>query len=464
MALVGGLVMAITAKTGKFKTDMRKASTTVTSFKSRVQGAIKGVANFAAGFAKFAGIATVVAGVAAAFLAVRTAIRGVGTALEDIDKLAKLADRLRVSTRSLTAFGLAAEIGGSSVEALQRAIEDMTRRLGEAAGGAGEATRGLEILGLKAEDLINLRQDEAFKQIADRIAQTENVALKAAAAYAIFGRKGRELLTVLSEGRAGLEAFEVEADKLGITFTRIDAAKIEAANDSITRLKALFTGLTQQFTIRLAPIIEALATKATEFGTSGTGAVGLVDKAFRRVTNTVLDLLSKFDELRIGILKVSLELKTIGELVTFIPRLLSRGAGLVTGTGMQKRINRSLDLSRRVAEREIESLQNRIGQRANQTRNFLKQTQQAFDAAAAAAIAPPAQRGFVSPNAINISDRGLTPQFGAGFQGGAVGARDLARIQERILTEQQQATDSIQSIERTIETTLGQLGPIGVGQ
>ncbi len=98
---------------------------------------------------------------------------------------------------------------------------------------------------------------------ADRINRLETQAEKAAAAYFLFGRAGAQLVTMFAVGSEGLREFQKEAERLNLTFTRLDAAKIEAANDAMTRARAAVTGLVRELTIKLAPRIMELADKFT---------------------------------------------------------------------------------------------------------------------------------------------------------------------------------------------------------
>src|SRR5207247_2365101 len=104
--------------------------------------------------------------------------------------------------------------------------------------------------------------------IADKISKIENPAERATAAMQIFGKSGQQLLPLMMSGAEGLAAAQKEAEKLGLTYNRVDAAKVEAANDSMTRMKAVVTGVGNQLAIQLAPFIDAAATKLTALASS----------------------------------------------------------------------------------------------------------------------------------------------------------------------------------------------------
>ena len=183
--------------------------------------------------------------------------------MDAIDVMAKLSDRLGIATEDLVGLQHAASISGVSQEALNKSLDMFVRRLGEMTLGTGEAKRGLEMLGLTTAELIRLSPAEAMGIAADRINRLETQAEKAAAAYYLFGRAGAQLVTMFAVGSEGLREFQREAEKLGLTFSRFDAAQIEAANDAMTKARASVTGLVRVLTIELAPRIMELADKFT---------------------------------------------------------------------------------------------------------------------------------------------------------------------------------------------------------
>ena len=81
---------------------------------------------------------------------------------------------------------------------------------------------------------------------------------------------------MLNEGSEGIERLQQEAIDLGIAFNRIDAAKIEEANDAMTRAKALSEGFSIALTTELSPVISAMA---NDFADAGKAAGGFGELA-----------------------------------------------------------------------------------------------------------------------------------------------------------------------------------------
>ncbi len=193
----------------------------------------------------------------------------VGKQLKAIDVIGKMSDELQISTRALAGWSHAAEISGTNVETLHKGLQIFVRRIGEAQQGLGEARHGLDAIGMSADQLARLGPEKAFLEIAEAIAQLSSATDRAQVAYAFFGRQGMNMLNLFLQGKEGIGALADEADRLGLTFSRMDAAKVEAANDAITRMRGAVTGLGRSMVIGLAPYIEGLSDQITEMTTNG---------------------------------------------------------------------------------------------------------------------------------------------------------------------------------------------------
>jgi len=205
-----------------------------------------------------------------------------------IDTTAKLSDRLGITTEALIGLQHGAQISGVEQTMLNKSLEVFITRLGEVDMGVGQAKYALDKLGLNYKELIGLSADEAFGRVADQINRLTTQAEKSAAANYLFGRSGRQLLNFFETGSAGIKRFREETEKLGLSFSRLDAAQVEAANDAMTRSKAVMTGLFRQATIELAPYIETLADRFTELATSGEGVGAKVAGVFENITLAIL--------------------------------------------------------------------------------------------------------------------------------------------------------------------------------
>lgn len=204
-------------------------------------------------------------------------ILGMKSAADRIDKLAKSADRLGVSTRSFAGFSLAAEEAGSSIETLSKGMLAMNRKFQEAVGGSDSAAKSFRDIGLSLDALTNKKPDEQVGLIADALNKLPTQGARAAAAMDIFGKSGAELVNTLALGSAGLEQATKDAEALGLAVSRIDAAKVEEANDAFGRIGKVGEGIFNSLTVALAPFVTAMSKMFTDWAT-GMGGMEQVGK------------------------------------------------------------------------------------------------------------------------------------------------------------------------------------------
>ncbi|MCH8852567.1 MAG: hypothetical protein IID41_07910, partial [Planctomycetes bacterium] len=263
----------LTARVGGFMKGMNRAAKRTRSFGRSIAKISRGMVRFG----------TIAAGVAVGALVLMTR-----NAFKTIDATAKLAFTLGLATKELTGYQFAAAISGVSSEQLATAFKRMSKNISDAAdAGLSTAIRAFEDLGLSAEGLKKLSPDKQFKKIADRLAGMGDQAKKVRVALDLFGRSGLGLLKLTQDGAEGIAKLQRQAQKLGLTFNEIDAGKIEAANDAITRARSAFQGIINQLAIKLAPLVEALANGFTNWAMAGEGAAARVQSAFQDVAISI---------------------------------------------------------------------------------------------------------------------------------------------------------------------------------
>jgi hypothetical protein len=276
----------LTAQADHFIENLDKAMTKLRSFEGGVGGTLKSVGGlFGAGL----GVGIVGTGIGkiegalsgmahTALDAAKSLWEFIKPALHDIEHLTHLSHSLGLSTKALTGFAYAAKLSGVGAEHMEMGLRILSRKLGqlqaEVSGtgtGIGEAfldesgeiqvaTKGVsakfEQIGLSAKKLAGASMKEAFLDIAEAIKNLPTAAERGAAAFAIFGRQGQQLLPVLEKGKAGLEDLAAAAEKMGYAFDERGAAKVEELQKSLHNLDAQTEGFRRQLAIQLAPDID----------------------------------------------------------------------------------------------------------------------------------------------------------------------------------------------------------------
>lgn len=230
----------------------------------------------------------------------------VAQSLQTNDALAKTADSLGITTEALAGLRHAADLTGVSQEKLDKSVQVMTKNIAEAAIGIGEARTAMSGLGLDAQALAKLSPDQQFAKIAGAMGDVTNSGERVRIAMKLFGEEGAGLINTLKLGETGLAAMAKEAEVLGISVSRVDAAKMEAANDAMTRAGGVVKGLGNEVAAKVAPLITGVANGFTDWAVNVGGFEKAVDKGFGFAVNATGVLLDAFYpvELTFSVLKL----------------------------------------------------------------------------------------------------------------------------------------------------------------
>lgn len=208
--------------------------------------------------------------------------------MQAIDTTAKFSRMIGESTREISGLQHAAQItAGVADKEFRMAFQRMTRRIAEASQGTGEAKKAIAELGLEAEELAKAGPAAAFKEIATAIQGVEDPAQRVRIAFKLFDSEGAALVNTLNAGTEEIERLQQEADRLGKTFTEIDAQQVEAANDAITRMSASLEGMQTRLAVDLAPLISGVADEITAMADEADG----FQKQFGQAGRFALDVI-----------------------------------------------------------------------------------------------------------------------------------------------------------------------------
>ena len=169
------------------------------------------------------------------------------------DELFNLQAKTGVAASALIGIGNAAKLADVDMEALGKGLTKLNVNLVKAAEGNEDLARKFEALGISVKDANGqvVPADKALKEIADRFADMPDGAQKAAAAVALFGKSGSDLIPLLNEGAASMEKFTY---KVGEDF----AARSDLFNDTITELGIKSQGFGLELTDALLPALQSI--------------------------------------------------------------------------------------------------------------------------------------------------------------------------------------------------------------
>lgn len=291
----------ITGDNSDYTNSLSDAEKKTDSFRDSV------VANFregvtGAGVAAFTAIAASAAAATAAY----------AVQAEAIDDLAKQSTRLAVPIERLEALRLAAELSGVSVQSMDRALRDVAIRTSRAAKGTGEAATAIRQLGLRAQDLAKLRPDQLMITYAEAIAKLENQTDKARITTDLFGESAVELLALFADGSDGIAGAIELVDDYGLSLSRVDARRVEQANDAIAIASKKSVAFARQAVVAFAPVVTAVA----DVFTKSTGRADKFRMVMEDVATTAANVMDDV-KLTAEITKGSLEL-VLSEYLRFL--------------------------------------------------------------------------------------------------------------------------------------------------
>ncbi len=294
------IAVRITADTRGLIAGVTKAELTLGNLRKTAVAGTAVLAKFAA-----AGVAT--AAGALATLYAKTAPM--------IDASAKLADRLNMSTQALGGMQLQARMSGVSADMLTGALDRMSVTIGKATANGGALAKSFKDIGLDVSKLSGMSADEQFKKIADAISGLKTASAQAAAAQEIFGRSGVQMLNMLREGSAAINEAQKRAEAYGTALSRVDAAKVERANDAWDESQEAMQGVANRITVKLAPIVEALSGGFANAALESKGFSSTIDQVFNKAVKVIGFFADVVQGLRVAFKGVELGIFTLETVV-----------------------------------------------------------------------------------------------------------------------------------------------------
>jgi hypothetical protein len=258
------LVVRLEAETSRYQSELEKAKRQLGKFDSDVS-------KIASKIGKSIGVA-----IAGAATGIAYAVK---QSIDAADELGNLSEKVGVGTEALSKLQYAAKLSDVSAEQLQQGLIKLSKSATQAAAGTGESIDAFVALGveLKKSDRTLKGTDELFTELAQAFSQFEDGPEKAAAAMAIFGKSGAELIPLLNQGEQGIKSFGDELERLGGVVTPEAAANADEFNRNLDRLKGASAGVANQIATAFTPVLVELTAKMVAFSAESGSADKAVD-------------------------------------------------------------------------------------------------------------------------------------------------------------------------------------------
>jgi len=122
--------------------------------------------------------------------------KGISGAIEAGAALEKMHKQTGIGVGTLSMLSEQFKMADVDADILAGSVNKMQRNLVQAAKGGGQVGQTLLMLGLNIRDIEKMSPENQFSAIGSAIAKMQNPALKTAAAMAVFGKSGAQLLPV----------------------------------------------------------------------------------------------------------------------------------------------------------------------------------------------------------------------------------------------------------------------------
>lgn len=247
-------------------------------------GLSQGIAGIGTSLSSVVNPATLAAaGLAAIGAAASAVVSGLSSLEAETERLQNAADKLGVSFGFIETLEQAATMSGVAFETVNGAMTKLLKTLAGADEESKAATAALDRLGVSLADLEGMNSEEQLKLIGERLQGIEDPAKRAAAATAIFGKSGAELLPFFQN----LGIAEQTLNRFNARLSEVDAGRVLALGDSFDAVRASLSGVSNEL---LTPFIgitqslsDGLASAIATFGRN----IGSVLDIFAPLTSAV---------------------------------------------------------------------------------------------------------------------------------------------------------------------------------
>jgi hypothetical protein len=240
-----------------------------------IAGRISGIASageglsriFASGLSQgFAGLASSVtalinpftlalAGITAFAAGAAAVARGLVDLEDRVERLGRLANQLGVSFEFVQVLEEAGNRTDVSIEQLSGSFARLQNTLAGADEESKKASAALQRLGVSVQDFGELSEQQRIDLIGERLAAIEDPAERSAAAIALFGRSGVQLLPFFNELNGAAEDIQT----FGAALSETDRTAFAGLGAAFDQVGVALTGLGQSVLLPFVGIVEGVA-------------------------------------------------------------------------------------------------------------------------------------------------------------------------------------------------------------
>ena len=183
------------------------------------------------------------------------------------EQIGKNADRLNMTTKDLQTFRFAMEQAGESSETADKTLIKFARAIDDARNGVTTALDEFDRLeiSLRNTDGTLKGQTQLLFEVADAWSRNDDAVRKIGSANLLFGRTGKVMINMLSQGSEALEHQRFAFLRSGSAIKDNYIRNAEDATDALNRLKHTIIGNATRLTGSLDPAIISVTESLDRF-------------------------------------------------------------------------------------------------------------------------------------------------------------------------------------------------------
>ena len=183
------------------------------------------------------------------------------------DEVLTLSAKTNISTDALQGYMYAAELVDVSVETITKSMQRNIRSMGSAADGTAQYANAYKQLGVAVQDSNGDLRDsqEVFWELIDALGQMTNETERDEIAMTLLGKSAQDLNPLIEAGADRMRELADEADSVGYIMSGETLSALGSLDDQLQRLDGAATAAKNALGAALAPTLENLAEKATNF-------------------------------------------------------------------------------------------------------------------------------------------------------------------------------------------------------
>lgn len=191
----------------------------------------------------------------AAFKLLTSAIKNSISTAQRIKQLNAEASKIGLSANAYQKWGYVLDQVGVGVDKLTDFVRTLTDKQKEVISGSEDTIAAFRQLGLTAEQVSQMSQEELFKETVSRLQAIDDQITKTNIAYRIFGEDAAQLANIINMSSAECAALASNVQALGATMSGDLIVKSKNLANAIANLKLAWQGLTNTLAQIFMPII-----------------------------------------------------------------------------------------------------------------------------------------------------------------------------------------------------------------